>query len=81
MSQKDRTLGKRTYQNSAQEATALEAVKDASPSTGGAGAAEAAERYLLESSVAAAAVQKRLLRQRLVCWHGCDEYCMNAPGA
>ena len=29
--------------------------------------AEAAERYLLESSVAAAAVQKRLLRQRLVC--------------
>ena len=32
-----------------------------------AGAAEAAERYLLESSVAAAAVQKRLLRQRLVC--------------
>ena len=30
-------------------------------------AAEAAERYLLESSVAAAAVQKRLLRQRLVC--------------
>ena len=26
-----------------------------------------AERYLLESSVAAAAVQKRLLRQRLVC--------------
>ena len=32
-----------------------------------AGAAEAAERYLLESSEAAAAVQKRLLRQRLVC--------------
>ena len=32
-----------------------------------AGAAEAAERYLLESSVAAAAVQKRLLRQRLGC--------------
>ena len=32
-----------------------------------AGAAEAAERYLLESSVAAAAVQKRLLRQQFVC--------------
>ena len=32
-----------------------------------AGATEAAERYLLESSTAAAAVQKRLLRQRLVC--------------
>ena len=32
-----------------------------------AGATEAAERHLLESSVAAAAVQKRLLRQRLVC--------------
>ena len=31
------------------------------------GAPQAAERYLLESSVAAVGVQKRLLRQRLVC--------------
>ena len=31
------------------------------------GADAAAERYLLESSVAAVGVQKRLLRQRLVC--------------
>ena len=32
------------------------------------GAPQAAERYLLESSVAAVGVQKRLLQQRLVCW-------------